>query len=489
MIIIRRISQFIFFGIFIYLIFRTVSPLASWIPVNLFFISDPLVAIGAGIAGRTLVFKFIAAVIVIIITVLLGRVFCGWICPLGATIDWFDKVFLWWRKKRITMWLGWRKVKHAILVILLTGAVFGVNIIGWLDPISIAFKGYGLFIYSTLDWAGTKVGLDRATVSSLIDMGVFDRNEVLFKYSAVFAIILAVILLLSILEKRFWCRNLCPLGALLGLCSKWRMVRTHTGDDCNECKLCVRVCKMGARSKELEALDEECIHCYTCVNECPKDQLFIKKTDRPARISGGEVKTVSILPSRRGFLVSGVLGILSLPLLKYSLLQKKEESPVLPILRPPGANPDDEKFLAKCVRCGECMKVCPYNAIQPLMFEGGVYGMFSPVIIPIIGYCGYECNLCGQACPTGALKKLPLEEKKKWKIGTARTNWDICRTFDACGVCEEYCPVKDKAIKRHTTDDGISYPRVIDEMCIGCGTCENVCPLSPQKAIRVFRDT
>ncbi|MBI4834578.1 MAG: 4Fe-4S binding protein [Planctomycetes bacterium] len=476
MIILRRISQFIFFSLFIYLIFRTVSPLASWIPVNLFFTSDPLVAIGAGIAGRALVIKFIAALVVIIITVLLGRVFCGWICPLGATIDWFDKVFLWWRKKRIVMWLGWRKVKYAILVILLTGAVFGVNAIGWLDPISIAFKGYGLFIYSALDWAGTKVGLDRTTVSSLIDIGIFDRNEVLFKYSAVFAITLAVILLLSMLERRFWCRNLCPLGALLGLLSKWRLVRTHTGEDCNECKLCVRTCKMGARSKELEALDEECIHCYTCVNGCPKDQLFIKKA--------AKVKTVSILPSRRGFLISGMLGILSFPLLKYSLLKKKEENPVLPILRPPGANPDEEKFLVKCVRCGECMKVCPYNAIQPLMFEGGIYGMFSPVIIPIIGYCGYECNLCGQACPTGAIKNMPLAEKKKWKIGTAKTYEDICIN---CLVCEEYCPVPDKAIK-NIEKDGLQYPWVIDEMCIGCGTCENVCPASPQKAIRVFRD-
>lgn len=470
MIKLRRLSQLFFLGFFIYLIFRTVDPLSSFIPVNLFFISDPLIAIGTSIAARVFILSFLAALVVIVITILLGRVFCGWACPLGTTIDWFDKILLWWFKKRVPVSLKWRKIKYVLLIALIIGAFFGINAIGWLDPISLSFKSYGLFLYSASDWMGKKILTDE-NISPIINLGILDRNNITFNGLIIIASIFLVILLLSLVEKRFWCRNLCPLGALLGLLSKWRLVHTAAGEDCSKCALCKKACKMGAINTDLETLDEECIYCYKCMTNCPKEQLSITYGHK-------KQQSISVLPSRRGFLLSGLLGIASAPILKYTL--KAKYTTPLAILRPPGSEKPEEEFLAKCIRCGECMKVCPTNAIQPLILEGGLYSMFSPVLIPRIGFCLYECNLCGKVCPTGAIKNLSLKKKKQSVIGVAKTNWNLCIN---CLVCEEYCPVPNKAIDVVIHNEAY-YPKVIKHLCIGCGSCENVCPKPP--AIKVF---
>jgi len=230
----------------------------------------------------------------------------------------------------------------------------------------------------------------------------------------------------------------------------------------------------------------DCNLCMECVERCPREIITFKWAHR-----ADAVQPDGTAVSRRTFLAAAAAGI-ALPAIHGVEAHTKIKDPWL--LRPPGARSEKE-FLARCVRCGECMKVCIGNALHPTLFEAGVSGMFSPVVIPRVGYCEYNCTLCGQVCPTGAIQNLSLEKKQQWVIGTAAFDTERCLPYRGinCMVCEEHCPVPDKAIRFREvmTDDPagrrvtVKQPYVVAEKCIGCGICENKCPLPGPSAIRV----
>ncbi len=165
------------------------------------------------------------------------------------------------------------------------------------------------------------------------------------------------------------------------------------------------------------------------------------------------------------------------------------------LIRPPGAVGEDE-FLSRCIRCGECMKVCPTNAIQPTCLQAGVEGMWTPVLNMDVGYCEYECTLCGQVCPTGAIRKLSLEEKQKIKIGQSFVDKNRCLPYAfgrPCIVCEEHCPTPNKAIWVEEIEVMgpagerilVQQPHVDPDLCVGCGICQNKCPIKDRSGIYV----
>ena len=199
--------------------------------------------------------------------------------------------------------------------------------------------------------------------------------------------------------------------------------------------------------------------------------------------------------SRRAALGTAVGGLAALAFLRATP-QSRGQRFHPKLIRPPGARPETE-FLARCLGCGLCMKICPTGALQPCVAEAGLEGLWTPRIVPGLGYCDYTCNLCGQICPTEAIEPLPLETKQQTKTGLAAFDTTRCIPYAYgrdCMVCEEHCPVPDKAIYFQEVEildrDGvplkIKQPHVDPDLCIGCGVCENVCPYQDHPGIRVF---
>ena len=242
----------------------------------------------------------------------------------------------------------------------------------------------------------------------------------------VFLVPVLLILLLNLWRKRFWCFKLCPLGALFD----W-----------------ITALKEGVRSRG---------------------------RDRP------------LDPGRRKALLALGGGLAAGFAWRFFHRWRTGVHPRL--IRPPGALPEDN-FIDRCIRCGSCIGVCLTGGLQPSILEGGPEGLFTPRLVPALGECDEFCHKCGQSCPTQAIRYLPLEKKRDFKMGTARVARERCIAWSAdkdCLVCQEYCPYL--AIRTEKNKNGTDCPVVMPEACRGCGLCEKNCFATPLHAIMVFND-
>lgn len=494
----RRFSQALFLSIFLFLFIQTESKGKDELgyPVKIFLDFDPLIFITTLLSAHSVEKAFYLSLILIFITALLGRVFCGWICPLGTLNSIVGSL-----KKTSTILQreGLFKLKYSILIFLLVSSFLGVQIAGIIDPLSLLIRSLSVSIYPSFNYTITALfnfiyDLQIPVITSISEsvFSFFKKTILLFqqthyKQSIFIGSLFIAILSLNIIERRFWCKYLCPLGALLGILSKFAILKRTVSEGCTACGKCELLCQGNALlSKKNSWRQSECLLCWSCDDLCPTKAIhfgFGKKIDN---------QYLNI--SRRRVILSSLSAVVAVPLLKQNLLNRENFfNPLL--IRPPGAQ-SEKVFLKKCVRCGECMKVCLTNGLQPAFLEAGLEGIWTPILIPKIGYCEYRCTLCGQVCPTGAIKKLSIEEKTKIKIGLAMIDKGRCLPYahkKPCIVCEEVCPTPKKAIwfeKVSVRDrDGIEYvlqqPQVDLDLCIGCGICETKCPVVDKPAIYV----
>lgn len=504
----RRITQGIFLLLFLFLFLQTEAKGKDELgyPIKIFLDFDPLIFITTILSAHTVQKAFYFSLAVIAATMLLGRVFCGWVCPLGT----LNNIAGSFRKKHSdNISLNWHRTKYYILMFLLAASVFSLQLAGIVDPLSLLIRSLSVSIYPAFNY-GTKAVFDavyNSDIKGLVDIseavysvfkkGILSFQQPFYNQSAFIGILFLFILGMNLAEKRFWCRYLCPLGALLGLLSRFSILKRTVSEGCTSCGACASVCQGNASpDKKEDWKDTECFYCWNCDDVCPQNAVSFgfhppMSPDNIGGITGGYG---GLDLGRRRVLTSLVSGVVAVPLLRANPLSKAEV-PNQKLIRPPGAL-EEREFLKRCVKCGECMKVCITNGLQPTFLEAGLEGIWSPLLIPKIGYCEYRCTLCGQVCPTGAIKKLDLKEKAKIKIGLAMIDKSRCLPYahaTPCIVCEEVCPTPKKAVwfdrvsvkDRNGKEKTIQQPRVDLELCIGCGICEAKCPVIDRPAIYV----
>ncbi len=463
LVLIRRLSQIFFLLLFIYILW-SVRHLSAVFKI------DPLVSIFNPFSLAMLA-----------LTLVLGRFFCGWVCPLGAIIDMCGI-----RAKNRDS--GLRQVKYYILGAIVVAAFLGIQIAWIFDPIVITARFISLNLIPSLTLAlarlfiflikGMNFYAPLYDFYRLLKLSVLGAKVYYFPHSLVTLGFFLVVLALLAITKRFWCRFLCPLGAIYALIARFSLLSRNV-DKCAHCMKCSVGCRMSAIKEDTDYIKEECILCMDCIYDCP---------DRATKFMWPAKKAKTMAKdsiSRRDFLF---LIASSVFLLGF---KNNGVKPRTKLIRPPGVT-NEQKFLNKCIRCANCMRACPTNGLQPVIFESGLAGIWAPHLVPEIGYCEYNCSLCGNVCPTGAIPKLNLGQKKEQRLGLAYINRHICIPWSQnkeCIVCEEHCPVPSKAIKAYdeiSNGKKIKRPFVDNSLCIGCGICQNKCPTRPERAIRVL---
>lgn len=483
--ILQTLSLGTFLGFLGFLSFRAAQGIAP----DVFLWLDPLGATGAMLAARAIIPALLAGLAVVATGLFVGRFFCGHVCPMGATLDLAQGALHIKRKKGAEPGPGARRIKYGLLAACLGSSSLGVSLLYWLAPMPLVTRFWGLVVLPVV-----RLGLD-AGLGALRPLArAMDWRALSFAVVPVprFATMLFVALLFAGLfalarsAPRFWCRYLCPAGALLALFSGRPAWRRSVSENCTGCGACIRACPMGAIPEEPgRTRFRECIACLRCVRVCPEAAIHFRLFPQSA---GAE----SFVPERRLFLASGLSGAgmaaLALTGLDSPALKEGVTGTIVDPgrVRPPGALPEGD-FLARCLRCGECMAACPTNTLQPAWLQAGVWGMFSPVAEARRGACDPDCAECGRVCPTGAVRPLPLSEKMWAKMGTAHVLRQKCLAWEwgkPCLVCKEVCPYGAIEMRR-VESSPVTAPFVLGSRCTGCGACESRCPVQAEAAIQV----
>jgi NAD-dependent dihydropyrimidine dehydrogenase PreA subunit len=453
---------------------------------ELFLTIDPLVSLSTAIASRSWVWSLVCCGVILLVCVVIPRGFCGYLCPLGTLIDLFD-----WtvakiggkHLKRLQVpddgW--WVHIKYYVLLATLVAAFCGVLVSGFVAAIPVVTRGM-LFTLSPLQ-TGTLRGwhlVPPMNAGHWVSIGLF------------FAV-----LGLGLLKPRFWCKYVCPSGAVFSLGNLFRMSERKVEDTCIHCNKCVEICPFDAIKPDFTTRVTDCTLCQTCGGVCPTHAIKFVERWNTAQLKQIEDPPTGDTPiGRRGFLstgaglAAGVIGGVTLAgTAAVSGANLKDKDAWRPV-RPPGSVPEQE-FLQVCIRCGECFKACPNDVLHAMGFQQGFEGLWTPHVVADWAGCESSCNACGQVCPTGAIRALPLEEKKVCRIGLAEVNLQTCLPHagrEACQLCVDECHhagyhaieftrvrTEVDAAGNPVEDSGFVAPVVLAEKCVGCGLCQTRC--------------
>ncbi len=474
----RRIVQGFFLGLFVFLALVTSFQYLQGYPASLLLQLDPLVAIGSALGTGSLYQGLIWSLAIVVLTILVGRAFCGWICPFGTihhVVGWLVGARRAERRIDGNRYRPINGLKYLLLAGMLTAAIAGSLQAGLLDPIALLARSLTTTVWPLLTWSSVRPPV--------------------FHLAWVIAAIFLVLVGIDGVAPRFFCRALCPLGATLGVLSRfslWRIDRDP--EKCTDCDLCLRGCE-GAADPQADLRKAECYACMNCLDDCPYGALSFAC----APSARGEIAQPNV--GRRQVVFASLIGFVFAPIARLSGAPTGRADAA--VIRPPGSRAEPE-FLTRCCKCDQCLRICPTNVLQPALFEAGIEGLWSPVLINRAGYCELNCVLCGEVCPTGAIRRISIEEKvgagryagRPISIGTAFIDRGRCLPWamdTPCVVCEEVCPTSPKAIRVKHVDSvnaqgatvALRVPYVDPARCIGCGICENKCPVKDVAGVRV----
>jgi len=437
---------------------------------------------------RTLAAAGFAAIL--ILTLLTGRSYCSFLCPLGIGQDLNSRIGGRIRKKFRRY--GYKKpftiIRYTILAATLTVTiVWGIYLVTLLDPFSIFGRFMTFFAKPVVLLINNFLAgvLNRFDVYTLTHIPVTGYQLPAYSIPLFF---LVLIFGLSLTKGRLYCNMICPAGTLLGLLSKVSILRIRINETkCSKCGLCSVRCKSSCIDFLKRHVDvSRCVNCFNCIDVCP-DKAFSYGV---VKIRKKEVKPDQ---ERRKFIAGSLALLFGLPFIsraqeknipvpaKASTVKESRTCPVCP----PGAGSLDD-FNKLCTACSLCITACPNKVLQPALLQYGAKGMMQPVMDYNKSFCTYNCTVCTEICPTYALRPLALEAKKLTRIGKAifiKDNCIVKTEKTACGACSEACPTK--AVYMIPYEGNLLIPETNTEICIGCGHCEYACPTIPYKAIFV----
>ena len=456
--------------------------------VELFLLIDPLVGLSTALAGRfvnSATLWWTAAILAACLFV--PRGFCGYVCPLGTLIDGFDwligRHFRRWHVRNESARGWWVHVKYYLLAAVLVSSLCGVLLSGFVAAIPVVTRGM-MFTAARLQLLIMKGSGHLAPVgwTFWLSIGLF-----------------AAVFFLGLLGRRFWCRCLCPSGALFSVANLLRIGERKVEPTCIRCRRCTEICPFDAIQEDYATRTADCTFCQTCGGVCPPGAIqFTSRFPANEGQPGGELSVPPRPLSRRAFVATATAAAGTAALFRLPASASGSDAPRP--LRPPGSVPE-ELFLDLCIRCGQCFKVCPGPVLHAAGLEYGWESLWTPVVRPDHAGCHQDCNFCTLVCPTGAIQPLDIAVKRRVHMGLARVDTETCLPFRSadrreCDVCYVECrqagydaiELREVEIKldppppegmfselelREMTH--IRAPFVNAAACVGCGICQYRC--------------
>ena len=428
-------------------------------------------------------------IVVIIFTLLFGRVYCSSVCPMGTLQDIISFISKKLNKnKYFKIKKGYEILRYSLLgvsiISLLSGSMILLNV---LDPFSNSGKIFTNLFRPMLILVNNIAAftLGKLNIYLLYPVDIKGMSDAAIGFAF---ILLATMGLMSFTRGRLFCNTICPVGTLLGFISKYSLLKISIDkENCICCNLCEQVCKSGCIDKKNKMIHfDRCVSCYNCLEVCPKRGIGYRRLI----LNRSETGPIKIDEKRREFISKTflyVIGLSSISLGQIKIIPKKLSK--IPNLKKNAVSPPGSRsilhFTGKCTACHLCVSACPSQVLQPSLWEYGFPGILQPHMDYNANFCNQECIICGQVCPTGAILPLTVNEKKLTQIGKTnfiKENCIVETEGTECGACSEHCPTNAVQMVPYKK---LHLPEVKNEYCVGCGACEYACPVKPYKAIFV----
>lgn len=428
-------------------------------------------------------------IFLIVLTLLFGRIYCSTICPMGIFQDVVARgsKFVGKKKKRYSYSPAKNILRWIVVGITAISFFCGFTaILGLLDPYS-AYGRIAVNVFKPVYMLGNN--LLESVFSQFKNYTFYQVDASVLSVASLVIALLTFIIILFLAWKhgRTWCNTICPVGTVLGFLSRFSLFKIRIDQNkCNGCGLCATKCKAACIDSKNHAVDySRCVDCFDCLEVCNKHALVYAP-------SSGSTKKESADSSKRRFLMAGAITAATAPKV---LAQVKETAATLlggqkayqkknPIT-PPGSI-SREYFQNHCTSCHLCVSKCPSHVLKPAFTEYGLGGIMQPTVNFEKGFCNFDCTVCGDVCPNGAIKPLTVEEKHLTQMGYVVFIEENCIVYTdgtSCGACSEHCPTQ--AIAMVPYKGGLTIPHVNTDICVGCGGCEYVCPSRPFRAVYI----
>ena len=449
-----------------------------------------------------------ALLFVVALTLLMGRIYCSIICPLGVMQD----VIAWFRKKKNKY--NYSPAKNTLrLIVLVLAFAFLVLNVGWLAGLLFPYSTYGRIVANLVAPIYKLANNGLAAIAEHFGSYAFYEVDVWVKSISALVVALltwGIIAVLAWKGGRTWCNTICPVGTLLGLISRHSLLKmTIDTEKCKNCRKCERNCKSACINLDTHTIDySRCVVCGNCELQCAHDALhFTSLTPKSssAKVDEGRRAVMTGVALLAGTALAKAQSKVEPKTTDGGLadLIKKKKPKREKLITPPGSL-SIRNLRTHCTACQLCIDACPNDVLRP---SSSLDRFMQPEVSFERGYCRPECNRCSQVCPTSAIQPISVEERTAIQVGHAVWTRELCipvKDEKPCGLCARKCPagaIQMVPLQAGVHQDGwrwrdadnqeiprekvLLIPVVNEEKCIGCGACENLCPSNPISAIHV----